>query len=395
MNRHIPALDSLRGMAALSVVFLHAVTAYFSFEQIERSGVVGWLMTRTPLVILISGHEAVILFFTLSGFVLALPYFSGRAQSYRVFAMRRICRIYLPYVAALYIALTVRAIVGFDHVAGTLDWFSAYWMMPVNPEMIAGYLMMSGFQHHMNINPVVWSLVHEMRISLVLPGLIWLATVLPAYIRFPVFLALSVMCAVIAVPLHATGLELTTLQMTARSFLDTGACVWFFIVGIEMARHRELLSRYVPAKLAAPVLALALLVYCIRYEIPSFADSIAADFVVAIGAAGFIWLALCAPKIGRALNIPLALMIGRCSYSLYLIHVVVLLTMIHGLGLVLPWWAIVVPFPLVAMACALVMWRLVEVPSIQLGRWLGHVLPEHELSDLPRLGRAERPFRDH
>ena len=85
-GRHYPQLDALRGIAALMVVINHFV-------------LVGplWWVTKSPLRVLALGHEAVILFFVISGFVLTLQLTSDRRVTYRDYVVKRICRIYLPY----------------------------------------------------------------------------------------------------------------------------------------------------------------------------------------------------------------------------------------------------------------------------------------------------------
>ena len=67
-------LDSLRGLAALSVVFAHYLHVFPVGGEVDRMAHVA---TRTPLYLAYAGHEAVILFFLLSGFVLALPFLGG------------------------------------------------------------------------------------------------------------------------------------------------------------------------------------------------------------------------------------------------------------------------------------------------------------------------------
>ena len=67
------------------------------------------LITRTALGIFYAGDAAVILFFTLSGFVLALPFLSYRQPTYSDFVIRRVCRIYFPYAAALSLPLVREA----------------------------------------------------------------------------------------------------------------------------------------------------------------------------------------------------------------------------------------------------------------------------------------------
>jgi peptidoglycan/LPS O-acetylase OafA/YrhL len=85
-------LDSLRGLAALTVVFLH-------FSRICSPRVVH-IFNYTPLRLLVAGRAAVILFFLLSGLVLTLPYKKNGRLDYGPFLLKRVCRLYVPYLGA-------------------------------------------------------------------------------------------------------------------------------------------------------------------------------------------------------------------------------------------------------------------------------------------------------
>jgi peptidoglycan/LPS O-acetylase OafA/YrhL len=64
-------LDSLRGLAACTVVFCHATNVLPAvYDDPGRA----WWLTETPLGLLRAGSAAVDFFFVLSGFVLALPF---------------------------------------------------------------------------------------------------------------------------------------------------------------------------------------------------------------------------------------------------------------------------------------------------------------------------------
>src|SRR5215471_18879899 len=70
-----------------------------------------------------NGPAAVMLFFLLSGFVLSLPVWRGKPQRYSVFIVRRICRIYLPYLFGLALSILGASIFASHKVPGASHWF--------------------------------------------------------------------------------------------------------------------------------------------------------------------------------------------------------------------------------------------------------------------------------
>jgi peptidoglycan/LPS O-acetylase OafA/YrhL len=76
-------LQGLRGVAAFMVVLHHLTCAFYPAAIFASGPVHGqWerLVWTTPLGVLVSGHAAVCLFFVLSGYVLSLPYFGAGAK---------------------------------------------------------------------------------------------------------------------------------------------------------------------------------------------------------------------------------------------------------------------------------------------------------------------------
>ena len=372
-SHRIDCLDSLRGLAALSVVFLHVLSVYGAIDLLRGDGEVGsltaFLLSRTPLGILYAGAEAVILFFTLSGFVLALPFLSDRTPSYPAFLTRRVCRIYLPYAAALFIAIVARSAVTIEPVAGATPWFEMFWTAPPTLGTVAGYLAMTGFSYHTAIDFVVWSLIHEMRISLIFPLLMAMTARGRLEIRLGIAAAFSIACAV--ANLRITGTS--TLHFVLGSLLDTGSYIWFFVVGIELARYRRVIARWVAARSHAEVSALfaaAVCFYGVRYPFPELVRTLELDFITGLGAAGFIALAIGRAGFNRWLTGAPLLFLGRVSYSLYLFHPIVLLTAVyamHGRVNTVILLAAAVPLSIGAAALA---WALIEKPSTELGRML-------------------------
>src|SRR5258708_1027684 len=107
----VDQLDSLRGLAAVNVMASHLLLCvpliFAGVHDRDGANRFTYAILYTPLHLFIAANEAVILFFILSGFVLSLPFFSPQAPSYRELAIRRVCRIYLPCLASLAIALLI------------------------------------------------------------------------------------------------------------------------------------------------------------------------------------------------------------------------------------------------------------------------------------------------
>lgn len=125
----IASLDSLRGLAALSVVLWHIATM-FPFSRNP------WF-AHTPLHIFGDGEEAVALFFALSGFVLMLPYMGPAPPRYRRFLKKRVLRLYPACWAVLTLSLTAYFIVGHHLPVGISPRRMPLWNAPPNPIAVA------------------------------------------------------------------------------------------------------------------------------------------------------------------------------------------------------------------------------------------------------------------
>ena len=118
------------------------------------------------------GYEAVTLFYVLSGLVLALPWMESRPPTYRNFAIKRMCRLYIPYVVAIAAAgLLNVALLSHASVGGASKWVNEMtWTHPVTLSVIFDHLAIIG--HHATINGVTHTLIWEIRASLLFPLLI-------------------------------------------------------------------------------------------------------------------------------------------------------------------------------------------------------------------------------
>ena len=160
--QRLSELDALRGIAALSVVLWHFFCATYNLPAV-------W-----PIYWISRGDGAVVLFFLLSGFVLSLPFQRTQKPTYLAFAIRRVCRIYLPYLAGIGISILVITFAARSKNPGLSAWFNQSCGIPFNGWIALEHLFLIGNIHSSTYNNAIWSLVQEMRVSLLFPLLFWL-----------------------------------------------------------------------------------------------------------------------------------------------------------------------------------------------------------------------------
>ncbi|TXK72270.1 acyltransferase [Paenibacillus sp. N3.4] len=369
MYRRYEELDSLRGLAALCVVFFHM------YQVIPTNKLLKIIFEYSPLRLLISGGESVILFFVLSGFVLALPYFNNKQSNYFSFIIKRICRIYFPYLFALIVVIWCRELFYVGNLKALSGWINSFWSAPVNIQVIQTHLLMLG-TFLSNLNPVLWSLVHEMRISIIFPFLMLLLVRLD----WKKGLGLSALVSVMAIVLYSvfkpgdTGTEyVATLNYTAM-----------FTIGALLAKYKSnIANKFNLLTNKIKILGLAFGLFAYLFAHPSFAikafiykdispfyRTIIDSWFVTVGAVILIIFAINSILMSRVLKNYFVNFLGKISYSLYLIHVVVILTMLQSLNGRVPISIILPGSLIVSFVIAVLMHFLIEKPSISLGKML-------------------------
>lgn len=367
----IDSLDSVRGLAALAVVINHCLNVFPVFGgygpwqpvAADPGSVLGWLL-RSPLTLAGNGRAAVAIFFVLSGFVLALPWFHGRPPSWRHFVIRRVCRIYLPYAAAVALAMILATVLASDPSLHLSAWFDANWTEPVTAEVVADQVLMLG--GHNTFDNAVWSLDHEMRISLLFPLLL-----------LPVLRFGWIGAAVAAVAMYGTAGAITHFGGWHGAPAEIAATIrfgGFFILGAVLASYSDRL-RVAQAEPAAWLSLVAGLTCLWLSQEPA---------VMAIGSGLVIMAAILPGGIRRTLDRPSLRWLGRISYSLYLIHLLVLLSAVHLLARHVPPVLIVFGAGLLSLPVAAVFHHRIEAPSDRLGRRLA-------FSPAYRTDRTSRP----
>ena len=345
----ITTLDALRGIAAFVVVIHHILLASSQFNAVYNGGKVAGvakIMGFTPLHVLWAGQEAVIIFFILSGFVLSLPFWRGKDITFTGFAIKRIVRLYPPYIVAVFIAALLMTLI----VRRPPDpWMGGYWPGILTWRVVLEHVAMIGSPTRNYIDAPVWSLWVEMQISIIFPLMIMAMRRLGRW-SVPVAILLSLSQKIAPLPV-------------------TVYYLWLFVLGAEIARHRPALEGFLRGLSSwgqVGLLVCSLLALIVRWIVPHV--NIVAPLIVGAGAAGIVVACDGMSILRSALQSRLTIWLGQISYSLYLTHYIVLSAILCLFDGRMP-----LPFLLVAvLPLALVTGSLFhaafEVPSIQLSR---------------------------
>jgi peptidoglycan/LPS O-acetylase OafA/YrhL len=370
MSGRFEELDSLRGIAAVTVVINHHLNVLPSvYDKTVYQSDQWWLeaLKYSPLHIFWAGHEAVVFFFVISGFVLSLPYFKRR-MAYAPFIFKRISRIYLPYIVAVCAAVMLSVIFSRGGIAALSSWFNNAWASPVSMKQLLNHLLLIGTFDNGELNPVLWSLVHEMRISIIFPAILYIIM----RFEWKAAIGIAFSCSCLSFISSMASYRLTSYN---PDFFLTLHYVSMFIIGALLAKHRDALTGAfgrISRMKKLCLLTAAILAYTYKWwffhNTRLFHISIIDDWAVAAGVCIFIVFALSSKKASALLLSKPLLLCGKVSYSLYLYHAIVLLTAINILFGVLPLWQIWMLSLAATFALSTLMYRLVEVPSIKIGR---------------------------
>src|SRR3954452_1014371 len=329
------ALDGLRGLAALAVVVLH-VWMYTDANWPQPG--------RTDLLDRAIGELriAVVLFFVLSGFLLAQPWVNGRSPSLGRYAVRRFARIAPAYWAAVIGSLLLLHGSGHGRDIDLHD-------LPKFLLFLANVFPETRNQ----LDPQLWSLHIEVSFYVVLP-LIGLALLRA---RRPLLVSVCLLAAGLAWTtagaIHAWPPEAT---WTLPSYLGA------FAAGIAAASVRPK-AGLIPYGFVA-LGTVAVVANGVWHSgggtgVPGHAVG---DLPAALGFAAIIWGISARP--GRLLSSPPLRVLGTLSFGIYLWHMPVL----YGLqrsdrfpDRFVPALAWVLPFTFLLATAS---WYLIEKPAI-------------------------------
>lgn len=382
-TRRLTSLDGLRGVCAVVVLLGHGLLAApILSDAVLRSaplepGSWPWLLTNTPLHLAWAGSEAVLVFFAMSGLVLALPLTRSPSRwSWTSYYPRRLVRLYLPLTAAALFSWLLVVVQSRKPVATASDFTNANQASFAPRAVVKDIFVVFGVD---TLNGAFWSLQWEVIFSLLLPvfALLLLVRRLPALVVGGLLVVVS---ASGSVARHVGAISPTAV----------GAAIYLpvFALGVLLAANWPQVLRCgrwldgAPAivALAGWVGLLLLLVLpwigpgCLSTSTPGHALATAGQTFAAVCLVALV----AATGVGRrCFSGHVVGWLGARSFSIYLVHSPIIITTTFVLGgtpnavLVL-----VIAGPL-ALAAADVFYRTVERPSITFSRRLGRFAHNH------------------
>jgi peptidoglycan/LPS O-acetylase OafA/YrhL len=132
-----------------------------------------WLYA-TPLGAFVAGQQMVLLFFVLSGMVLAIPRFSGRQAPYGRYLLTRALRLYPAAWTAAALAALVLLLVPMHSESGLTAWVRLQLGAPLPASSVLHFVGLILPFDPSRLDGPLWSLEQELRLSLMLPLLVLL-----------------------------------------------------------------------------------------------------------------------------------------------------------------------------------------------------------------------------
>lgn len=320
-NKRFDELEGLRGVAAVIVVFYHFLLAFYLFAflgpgQVQTRGFEDNLYGN-PIMVFLSGTFAVAIFFVLSGFVLSIGFFqTGKMEIIRKLAAKRYLRLMLPALAATLICFVIikLGISQLHTVAGITQssWLAGTWLF--NPDIFSALksgiydiFMVSGS----SFNNVLWTMAYEFAGSFLVFGFIalfgkqkhrWLGYVIISIVTFNTWFLAFVAGMVIA-DLYANGkLKSSTRNLWYVLPFLAGS---LFLAGFPLGSTEGTIYQY-----------LTLSAFDIQWN----------AMYLTVGAIGVMMVILGTDQIGKLFRLKAVKVLGKYTFSMYLVHLIVLYT---------------------------------------------------------------------
>jgi peptidoglycan/LPS O-acetylase OafA/YrhL len=312
-ERHYPALDGLRGVAALMIVWYHFLLLS------PRQGVLLSFVTRSFGF----GWAGVDLFFVLSGFLITGILVDSKSSNhyFRAFYGRRVLRIFPLYYGVLAVVFFILPLVDAEpRVPSSSKIF--FWTYTSNLYFESNGGINADYLRHF------WTLAIEEQYYLVWPLIIWFASSLDR-LRTGLLLGF-ILVSVLRCILFMTGIDFNIIYLNTLTHCDALMLGGFLALSMRSAKPGALKGFRPPFVVAIVVIISALLLGDIDGFVPTWAELPIVAFCHAVVLLGllaiiFVWLIYAAitqtsGPIFRFFSHPILRWFGKYSYALYVLH---------------------------------------------------------------------------
>lgn len=320
-GNRIEYLDSLRGLASISVVISHFVLAYRLDLEFK-------LINYSPFHFFYDGFAAVTFFFVLSGYVLTLSMKNKVEVDLKSFYLKRIFRIMPAYIFVLFVSLLFYSFFSVIHtIPDSSSWINSFWDKPLDYKnfirQIVFILPLKGFAELVFQN---WSLYVEMQFSFLIPFLFFIYK----KVNFIFFLVFN---------------------LVLYFFFNIPVFIFHFSLGIMLAMNQDyILTSFNKIRINYKIVLVFFIIcmYTYRYTLPMYYYYLIREYSPILSNNDLIWMisgfgsflillyCFVSIRLQKILNLQFFKFIGRISYAIYLTHLIVLIfiipILIHSLN---------------------------------------------------------------
>lgn len=289
----IPEIDGLRFVAISATVFVHILA-----ETVNRGGqTFSALAQKVVLGLFDRGGRGVLLFFAISGFILAQPFLRqhllhGQAVSIKAFFKRRLTRLEPPYILSLLLYALALAV------------YERH-LIPLLLPLILHVFYLRNFFSLPPISFVTWSLEVEVQFYILAPVLGLLYTISSPLVRRSVIVSLIAASTAFQYLSHGTASR--NLPGQLQFFL-----VGFLLADLRATRTESTTSRWWDL--------VSLVVWVAIFALPTACTSLCLPLLILLA-----YLATFNGPVSRQIfRTPWIALTGGMCYSFYLMHMLVI-----------------------------------------------------------------------
>lgn len=344
MTEKINYLDGLRGVAAINVMIMHffiilVPAMIYSDRMPSHMGNLEQIFSSTPLGLIGAGNFSVCIFFVLSGYVLTQKYFKNRDKKIIISgAMRRYIRLFVPVLAVTILSFLM-ASTGIFHyyietvmVSGNNNYDNYWTFTPDIVDAVKQAVWGSFFTGDDTYNPVLWTMTTEFYGSMLVFAMALLFGVQRN--RWTFYLAASVLFFNSYYFAFIIGMGFADMFNSKTSIFKTNIFKTDNKIILSIILFSGLFLGSYPIGTVTNNSLYAFLNNGL-FEIPKLTYHI-------LGAGMIMYVLLNSRWLKQVFSSPVPVFLGKISYSLYLIHFLIISSFTCALFLalnpILPYW---------------------------------------------------------